>query len=226
MVTFQERPGDGFDPVRRRLQDRKGVICRRGADYLFYALADAVVDQYFPLMEQIGERIELLEELVLDGPGEDTLRAIRAAKRTLLALRRVSWPLRDAINSLTRESVPLIADATRVYLRDCHDHSLRILELTESYREQVSGLSDTYMSSVSQRMNEIMAVLTLVATIFIPLGFLAGLYGMNFDPGVSRWNMPELRWPYGYPFALALMGAVAGGMLLYFRHKGWIGRRR
>jgi magnesium transporter len=226
VITAQERPGDCFEPVRRRLREKRVALRGSGPDYLFYAIIDSIVDHYFPMLEELGDGIERLEEQVLDDPSEETVRAIRTEKRILLALRRFIWPLRDAVSSLARESAPFVTDSTRVYLHDCHDHCLRILELTESYREQVTGLNDTYMSSASQRMNEVMAVLTIVATIFIPLSFIAGVYGMNFDPTASRWNMPEVSWRFGYLFALGLMAAVAGGMLLYFRYRGWIGRRK
>ncbi|MDH3284171.1 MAG: magnesium/cobalt transporter CorA [Acidobacteriota bacterium] len=225
VLTFQERSGDCFEQVRQRIREQRTIIRGSGPDYLFYALTDAVIDHFFPIVEALSDRMELIEDDVLDNPQESTLGEIRRAKRQLLTLRRIVWPMRDAVNGLLRENIALIGESTHIYLRDCHDHCLRIIDLAETYRDQLSGLGDAYMSSISHRMNEIMAVLTIIATIFIPLGFIAGVYGMNFDGGVSRWNMPELRWSLGYPFALALMALTAGGMIVYFWRSGWIWSR-
>jgi len=222
VVTFQERPGDCFEPVRERVRQGRPRIRGGGADYLAYALIDAIVDGYFPLVEAIGEQLESMEETVLIDPDTKTLGRLHAIKRSLLALRRSIWPQRDAIAALTREDTSLIDERTLVYLRDCHDHAIRLMDLIENHREVASGLVDLYLSSVSNRMNEVMKVLTIIATIFIPLSFIAGLYGMNFDPSVSPWNMPELSWVYGYPAALGLMAAIGLGLLFQFARKGWL----
>ncbi|MDT8437026.1 MAG: magnesium/cobalt transporter CorA, partial [Gemmatimonadota bacterium] len=202
VLTLQERPGDVFEPVRERLRQAKGMIRQRGADYLAYALVDAVIDSYFPVLERVGEMLEELEDEVLSGPTNETPARIHAIRRDLLALRKSVWPHRDMTNTLIRDSGPFVTEDTRVFLRDCYDHAIRIIDLVEAFREMTSDLMNTYLTAVSNRMNEIMKVLTIIATIFIPLSFIAGLYGMNFDPSVSRWNMPELGWPFGYAFAL------------------------
>jgi magnesium transporter len=221
VVTFQERPGDCFDPVRDRLREGRPRIRSGGADYLAYALVDSIVDGYFPLVETLGEQLEAIEEVVLTDPGSETLGKLHQIKRSLLVLRRTIWPQRDVIAALTREDTQLIGERTLVYLRDCHDHAIRLMDVIENHREMASGLVDLYLSSVSNRMNEVMKVLTIIATIFIPLSFIAGLYGMNFDTS-SPWNMPELHWAYGYPAALGLMAVIGGGLLYYFARKGWL----
>ncbi len=223
LLTFQETPGDSLDPVRNRLRTGAGKIRAGGPDYLAYALIDAVVDGYFPVLEKYGERLEDLEEEILASPRPATINRIHTIKRELLQLRRAIWPLRDAINILLRDKVPLVTDETRVFLRDCYDHVVQIIDLIETYRELGSDLTDVYLSSVSFRTNEIMRVLTVIATIFIPLTFLAGIWGMNFHTEASPLNMPELRWYFGYPFALSIMASVAGLMLLYFHRKRWLG---
>jgi magnesium transporter len=225
LLTFQERPGDCFDLVRDRIRKRRGQIRNRGADYLTYALLDAVIDGYFPVLEACGERLETLETSVIAEPSRDQVVQVHDMKRDLLSLRRAVWPQREMVNALTRDSTAFVSDQTQVYLRDCYDHTVQLMDMVETYREIASGLLDIYLSSVGTKMNEIMKVLTIIATIFIPLSFIAGLYGMNFDPKASPWNMPELAWYWGYPVALALMLAVALGLLVYFRRKGWIGGR-
>ena len=225
VLTFQERPGDCLDPIRERIRKSTGKVRTTGADYLAYAVIDAVIDNCFPVLEQYGERIEALEDRVIANPEARLVGYIHAAKRDLLTLRRAVWPQREALNWLLREEFPLITDDTRLYLRDCYDHAAQIIDILETYRELASGLLEAYMSSLSNRMNEVMKVLTIIATIFIPLSFFAGLYGMNFNTDKSPWNMPELSWYLGYPFALMLMAAVAVGMLFYFRRKGWLGAR-
>lgn len=223
LLTFQERPGDCFDLVRDRLRKHRGQIRERKADYLVYALLDAVIDGYFPVLESFGERLETLENLVMGQPSRDQVAQIHGMKRNLLTLRRAIWPQREMVNALMRESSTHISDATRPYLRDCYDHTIQLMDVVETYREIASGLADVYLSSTSAHMNEVMKVLTIIATIFMPLGFIASLYGMNFDAKASPWNMPELEWYWGYPFALVLMLVVALGFLIYFRRKGWIG---
>ncbi len=221
VLSFQERPGDCLEPVRERLRKAKGKIRQHSADYLAYAIIDAVIDGYFPVLEKVGDDLEDLEELILENPTEASRQQVHQTKRELLTLRRAIWPIREAINALMRDDLRVVTAETRVFLRDCYDHSIQLVDLVENYRELASGLMDLYMSGVSNRMNEVMKVLTIFATIFMPLGFIAGLYGMNFD-ATSPYNMPELRWFYGYPFALGLMLATAVGLMVYFRRKQWI----
>jgi magnesium transporter len=224
VVTFQEGiAGDSFGMVRDRLKKAGGKIRSSGADYLAYSLIDAVVDNYFPVLERFGEQLDVLEDTVIMTPSRDTLNQVHAIKRDLLTLRKAFWPLRDAVNTLVRDPIPHLQEDTRLYLRDVHDHIIQVIDIVETYRELGSGLMDVYLSSVSNRMNEVMKLLTLTATIFIPLTFIAGVYGMNFDPEVSRFNMPELKWTYGYPFSIALMVFTAVSLLVYFRRRGWFG---
>lgn len=222
VLTFQQRSGDYFDPVRERIRKGGGLIRTLGSDYLAYALFDAVIDSYFPVLDGIGDQLETLEEIVLREPTQETVAQIHDTKRTLIALRKVIGPHREALNTLLRDDHGLISPQTNIFLRDVYDHAIRIAELGEAYRELSSDLMSTYLSAVSNRMNEVMKVLTIIASIFIPLSFVAGLYGMNFDPDVSRWNMPELGWPLGYPFALSLMAVIAGGFLWFVWKKGWL----
>lgn len=222
VVSFQERPGDAFEPVRERLRQGKGRIRSESADFLLYSLCDAVLDAFFPTLERLGDEVEEMEERLLVSPVPETFVAIRRLKRALLEVRHAVWPARDALNLLLIEEHALIRPATKVFLRDCYDHTIQLMDMVETFREMASGLVDEYMSAVSNRMNEIMKVLTVMATIFIPLTFIAGIYGMNFDTKASPYNMPELTWAYGYPALLLLMAAVAGGMLYFFRRKRWI----
>ena len=222
VVSFQERPGDGFDPVRERLRQGKGRIRSEGADFLLYALCDSVLDSFFPTLEKLGDEVEDMEERVLVSPVPETFLDIRRLKRDLLEVRHAVWPARDALNLLLIEEHALIRPGTKVFFRDCYDHTIQLMDMVETFREMASGLVDEYMSAVSNRMNEIMKVLTVMASIFIPLTFIVGLYGMNFDTKASPYNMPELTWAYGYPALLLLMAVVAGGMLYYFRRKRWI----
>jgi magnesium transporter len=223
VVTLQgERPGDSLEPVRERVRVARGLIREAGPDYLAYALTDAVIDHYFPVLEELGEQLEQLEEDVVAGLVENAPGRIHAAKHDLLAMRRALWPLREAIAALYREDSPQVAAETRVYLRDCHDHVVQLMDIVDTYREVAGSLMEIHLSSVSNRMNEVMKLLTIIGTVFIPLTFIAGLYGMNFDPSLSWWNMPELRWQFGYPFSLLLMAVAASVFLLYFRRRGWI----
>lgn len=224
-LTFQERIGDCFDPVRGRIRGARGRIRSQGPDYLAYALLDSLVDSFFPILETYGETLERLEQTILARPDESAIASLHAIKRDLLRLRRSVWPLRDALNSLFHTETDFVRHEIHPYLRDCLDHLLRVAEFVESDREIASSLMDFYLSSASHRMNEIMRTLTIIATIFIPLGFVAGIYGMNFDSSISKWNMPETRWKWGYPAALLLMAAISAGMLFYFWRKGWIGNR-
>jgi magnesium transporter len=222
VITFQERPGDCLDPVRGRARQGRPRLRAGGADYLAYAIIDAIVDHLFPVLERYGDRLEELEEQIFEATDNEPALRLQRIKRDLVSVRRVVWPLREALGQLSREDSELVRDETRVFLRDAYDHSVQLLDLVESDREIASGLKDAHMTVISNRMNEVMKVLTIIGTIFIPLGFIAGLYGMNFDPGASPWNMPELGWAFGYPAALLLMVAVAGGLLLFFRRKGWL----
>jgi magnesium transporter len=226
VVTFQERPGDCFDLVRQRLALAASRLRQNGADYLGYALTDAIVDSYFPVLEHFGEQIERLEHDVLNQPDPTTITRIHDVKRDLLELRRAIWPQRELVNALLREDTPFFQPSTRLYLRDCADHAFQLMDVVEIHREIASGLVDLYLSSLSARMNEIMKVLTIIATIFIPLGFIAGVYGMNFDTSISPFNMPELHWRFGYPIVLGAMAALALGMLGYFWRRGWLGEPR
>jgi len=221
VVTFQERPGDVLDPVRDRIRGGR-QICRENEDFLAYALIDAVVDHYFPVLESLGERLEDLEEEVVTCPDKIALAKIHKVKRDLLLLRRAIWPEREALSRLHRDVLPQIGDTARIYLRDSYDHTVQVIDLLESYREMAASLLDVYLSQTSNRLNEVMKVLTIFASIFIPLTFITSLYGMNFDTNVSPLNMPELEWAWGYPYALALMLAVTLATLGYFQHKGWL----
>lgn len=216
VLTFQEIPGDTFNPVRERIKGGKGRLRSSGADYLAYALIDAVVDNYFVVIENLGEKMETLEDSVVHEPDENTLKAIHVAKRNMLFLRRAVWPMREVISGLLRDDSELVCEGTRIYIRDVYDHVVEVIEVVEMYRDMVSSLLEVYLSSINNRMNAVIKVLTIIATIFMPLTFIAGVYGMNFK------HMPELEWQYGYPLCLALMGVITLGMLHYFRRKGWM----
>ena len=215
VLTFQETPCRAFEAVRERIRAARSRIRGAGADYLAYALLDAVIDELFPVLERFGERLEELEEEVVADPDREVLGRIYGVRRELLLLRRVAWPMREVIQALDRDPSGLVTAETKVYLRDCYDHTIQALDFVETYRELATGIFDAYLSGLSNRMNEVMKVLTVIATIFIPLTFIAGVYGMNFDV------MPELRWRFGYPAILAVMAVVAAGMLAYFKRKGW-----
>jgi len=222
VLSFQESVGDVFDPVRDRIRTGKGKVRKMGADYLAYALMDSIVDNYFVLLETFSDEMEALEDEILDRPSTQTVQTIHAIKRELVYIRKSTWPLREVINSLMRDEGGIITNETVQYLRDVHDHTIQVIETVETYRDLVSGMLDIYLSTLSNRMNEVMKVLTIIATIFIPLTFVAGIYGMNFDPASSPFNMPELTWRYGYPATIALMGLIVIVMLVYFRRKRWI----
>jgi magnesium transporter len=218
LITLQERPEDPvLEPVRERLRAGVGHIRRMGSDYLAYAVLDAVIDGYFPVIEALAETLEDLETEVTARPRPTTLAAIHAVRRTLLVLHRVVWRQRDALNALLRDEHSPLEAATRVYLRDALDHAVQILDAIETSRDLAIGLLELYLSTISHRTNEIMKTLTVMATIFIPLTYIVGVYGMNFDV------MPELRWRFGYPLVWAVMLAVAGGLLAWFWRRGWLG---
>jgi magnesium transporter len=221
VITLQELPGDSFEAVRQRIRQGKGQIRNVGPDYLLYALVDALMDEFFPVMERYGERIEELEDAVIARPAPETLNEIHGIKRDLLELRRISWPEREVIGSLQREEAHLVKPETRVFLRDSYDHAIQVIDMIETYRDLATGLLDVYLSSASNRLNEVMKVLTIISTIFIPLNFIAGVYGMNFDRQASPLNMPELGWYFGYPAVLTLMAITGGALALYFKRKGW-----
>lgn len=225
VVSFQERPGgDCLEMVRNRIRSGMGRVKSAQPGHLLYGLLDTIIDNYFPLIEECGERLDVLEERVLGRPERGVMEQIMDVKRDLRMVRRAVWPLRDALNTLLREESPLIGDETRVYLRDCHDHTIQILDLLENYRELAAGLTDVYLSNVSNSTNEIMKVLTIISTVFIPLTFIVGVYGMNFDRDASPWNMPELGWPLGYPLVWLAMILIAAGQFVFFWRRGWIGR--
>lgn len=223
VVTFQERPSAAFEPVRRRLQAPDSQFRQNGADYLAYAIIDAAIDAFFPLLENYGEQVEDLELEVVEAPVIGQIARIHDLKRNLLTARRAVWPQREMLNALVRDEPDFFTDRTLLYLRDCYDHSIQLIDMIETYREISSGLIDIHLSSVSNRMNEVMKVLTIIATIFIPLTFIVGVYGMNFDREASPWNMPELGWRFGYPAVLLVMALIAGALLWAFWRKGWIG---
>lgn len=216
VLSFQENGTDVFRPVRDRLRAGKGRLRHNGSDYLLYALVDAVVDQYFAVLESLGEKIETLQERVMADPKPDTLRDIHALKRQLLFVRRAVWPLREVTNSLSRSDCTYLHEPTKVFFRDVYDHVVQIVDTIETLREMLSASLEIYLSSVSYRLNAVMRVLTVITTIFMPLSFIASVYGMNFE------HMPELKWEWGYPFVLGAMGLVAAGMLIGFRRRKWL----
>ena len=222
VLTFQEGlEGDSFDPVRRRIRSGTDSLLTSGADFLMYSLLDAVIDGYFPVLEAFGERIEELEDELLRSPASQLMGQIHGIKRGMLASRRAVWPLREVLTSLMRDESGLIAPATRTYFFDAYDHCVQVIDLIETYRELASGLVDLYLSSMSNRMNEVMKVLTVITSIFIPLSFVVGFYGMNFAG--HPLSMPELHWKYGYPYVITLMVVIFVVQLIFFRHRGWIG---
>ena len=221
LITFQETPVDTFDPVRERIKKSKGRIRKMGTDYLMYALIDSIVDNYFSVLEKVGEEIEAIEEELVTNPVPHTLHRIYGLKREMILLRKSIWPLRELISSLQREELPQITESISIYLKDLYDHTIQIVDTVETFRDMISGMLDIYLSSMSNRMNEVMKILTLFAAIFIPLTFIAGIYGMNFNSEKSPLNMPELGWYYGYPFALGLMAVIGIGMFIFFKTRKW-----
>lgn len=216
VLSFQERPGDVFDPVRRRLSEGRGRVRAMGPDYLLYCLADAVTDNYFLVLEALQEKYNRLEEEVLFTHAPDPSQKVHSLSAELLSLRRAVWPLREATSSLMNGHVTTLSPEVRIFFRDLYDHIVQMIDLIELTRDSLKGLMAAYQSRLSTTTNEVMRVLTIVATIFIPLTFIAGVYGMNFA------HMPELHWPFGYPLILGVMGGVAMGMLIYFKRKKWL----
>ncbi|MEO5753256.1 MAG: magnesium/cobalt transporter CorA [Chthoniobacterales bacterium] len=217
LITLQEEPDrDVFEPVRARIRSGKGRIRKAGSDYLAYALLDSIIDHYFPVLESIGTAIDAIEDELVDNPLIRPVGTLHEHKRTLTQIRRMVWPLRDVTNLLLHEDPGLIRPETKVYLRDCYDHSVQLMDVVESYRDVLSGLTEIHISSIGLRTNEIMRTLTVISAVFIPLTFIAGVYGMNFQ------HMPELAKPYGYYVCLAVMISVAVGQLIYFKRRGWL----
>lgn len=216
VLSFQEQKNDVFDSIRKRLRSEKSRVRKCGADYLGYLLIDAIVDEYFQVIEKIAEVVEALDSEVLENPSPMTPRSIQGLRTELILTRRAVWPLRDSINSLQRIDSELISPQLLPYLHDLYDHTIQVVDATDSLRDLVSSLRDTYLTSIGSKTNEVMKVLTIIATIFIPLTFIAGVYGMNFE------NIPELKWADGYYYVLGLMGATALGMVAYFKNKGWL----
>jgi magnesium transporter len=216
VITFQEFYGDILEPVRKRVRDSTSTLRKSGSDYLAYAVLDTLIDAYYPLLESLGERMEKLESDILAHPQPETLKSIYRVRRELLTLRRILWPQREAITSLIREDNHLLRKSVRSYLRDCYDHCIQAIEVLESYRELCSGLTDLYMSGLSNKLNEVMKVLTIISTLFIPLSFLTGVYGMNFE------HMPELSWPWAYPMFWLIIVLIAFSMITFFVKSGWL----
>jgi magnesium transporter len=221
LVSFQQRPGDSWEPVRNRLREGRGAVRHSGIDYLLYCLLDSIIDSYFPFIDHLADQLDKIDESITDTKGIAELEELHYFRRQLLSLRRVVRPHRDMINQLIRDEFDCISPETRIFLRDCFDHVIHVNDAAETYNELANGIRDYQMSIISNRMNEIMKVLTIMSSIFIPLSFVAGVYGMNFNTALPG-NMPELNVPYGYVGALALMACMAGGMLSFFRYKRWI----
>jgi magnesium transporter len=216
VISLQERADALLDPIREQIKTSKGRIRRSGADYLAYSIIDAVLDSYFGILETLGDRIEMEEEALVNNPRPQTLRAIQAMKRDMILLRKSIWPLRETVSALERSDSPLIKDTTGIYLKDVHDHAIQVIDTMETYREMLSGMIDIYLSSLSNRMNQVMKVLTIIATIFMPMTFLAGVYGMNFK------HFPELEWQWGYAFFWIVNIIIAAVMLILFKRKKWM----
>lgn len=222
LVSFHMGQTDPFELIRKRLRNSTGKPRSHGTDYLLYCLLDLVIDEGFPVLENLSEQIEQLEEELLSDPSKNTLRQLHEIKRELLLLRHIFWPQRELVNKLIRDESDFLTTETVLYLRDCYDHTVQIMDLLETYRDMTASMLDVYLSSVSYRLNDVMRVLTVIATIFIPLTFIVGVYGMNFNArSDSPWAMPELDWYYSYPALWLIMIAVAGGMILFFKRKGW-----
>ena len=223
VLSLQEREFDWREPVKERIRAGRTPIRKRGANYLGYSLLDSMVDHYFPVIEQYSVRLEAMEGEVLAKPTQDDIARIHTLRNPILALRHHLAPLKSVVNTLSKDELPPITEGTRIYFRDLSDHITHLLENIDVDREAARSLIDLSLSISSTRMNEVMKVLTIIATIFMPLGFIAGVFGMNFDPAVSPFNMPELGWHFGYPYALLLMAGTVAWMLLLFRRKGWFG---
>ncbi|QGJ71047.1 Magnesium and cobalt transport protein CorA [Planctomycetales bacterium 10988] len=224
VLTFCERSRDRLQPLHDRLRRNHGILRNMGADYLAYAILDSVIDLYFPVLQKYGETLDRLEDEMFKDPSHDLLIEAYEIRRQLRQMRRWIWPSRDAIGSLVRKGNDFFSDETRLYLRDCYDHAIQIIGQIDTQRDLATDLREFYLSMASNRMNEVMKVLTIIATIFIPLSFITGLYGMNFNPEISNYNMPELQWRYGYPFALSMMALLAACLMGFFISRGWLRR--
>ena len=222
LLTFQERDGDVFNVIRDRIRSDKGRIRKLGADYLMYRLLDSIVDNYFHVLQDMDETIENVDDDLIYNPNRSTIETIHNMRRKIIKLRRAVTPLRDIIFSIERERYPYIAKSTYIFLRDLYDHIRQNIETMENYREILNGMLEIYLSSSGQKLNEVVKLLTIISTIFIPLTFLAGIYGMNFNPSAGKWNMPELNWSFGYPAVLIVMVIIAVGMIFFFRKKDWL----
>lgn len=221
LISFQERPDDCWELVRQRLREKRGRAFESKADYLLYVLLDAVIDTYFPAMEEISEFVEQLDERIANDRSSEQLHEIHSLRQRLLSIRRLIRPHRELFNELLRDGSKRILPETQIHFRDTYDHVVQLIDSIDTYRELTSDLRDFYLSSLNNNMNEVMKVLTIISTIFIPLSFIAGVYGMNFADN-SPWNMPELKWYFGYPFALGLMAVVAAGLVYFFRTRNWM----
>ncbi|MFH0924921.1 MAG: magnesium/cobalt transporter CorA [bacterium] len=221
IISFQERIGDVFDLVRERIRVAKGHIRRSGPDYLAHALLDAIVDNYFVVLENLGDKIGIVEENLVKKPSSRVLGNINTLKGEMVFLRKSVWPLREVVSSLERGGSPLISETTQIYLRDLYDNTIQAIDTIESFRDTTSGMLEIYLSSISYRMNDVMKTLTIIATIFIPLTFITSIYGMNFNPQGSKWNMPELNWRYGYMLVWIVMTIIAIFMIYCFKRKKW-----
>ncbi|MBC8070835.1 MAG: magnesium/cobalt transporter CorA [Deltaproteobacteria bacterium] len=222
VVSFEERKGDIFEVVRQRIREGSVRVCASGSDFLAYALLDVAVDAFFPVLEAISEELENIEDLIAESKPLELTGRMRKVKQQLLGLRRALWPMREVLGALATDESTVIRDETRTYLRDCQGHCAQLIDIVTTNRELATDLADLQLSVAGQRLNEVMKVLTVMATLFIPLTFICSVYGMNFDTERSPLNMPELKWFYGYPFALGLMFATAAGLMVFFRRKGWL----
>jgi magnesium transporter len=222
VITFQEKPSIIFDHIKERLKHTHGTMHKKGADYLMHALLDASVDTYYQVLESIGDAIEEIEEKVIVSHASEMVKKIHGLKKNIIFLRKSVWPLREIISGLYHKVSPLIQDDTLLYLKDVYDHTIQVIDTVETYRDLLSGIMEIYISSTNNRLNEVMKVLTVFATIFIPLTFISSLYGMNFNTAISKFNMPELNWRYGYVSVLAIMLGVVITMLRFFRRKRWL----
>ena len=221
IITFQEKNGDVFNPLRDRIRNAKGMIRKYNEDYLAYRILDSVIDNYFSVLENFDDRIEDIEDKILTRPDESSLQEIHHLRKELIKLRRAVSPLREIIFTIEKEKFNFIQKTTFVYLRDLSDHIKQIIDTIENYREFINGLLDVYLSNASHRMNEVVKLLTIISTIFIPLTFIVGIYGMNFKTDAGRWNMPELDWAFGYPFVMGLMIVIAVTLIIFFKKKRW-----
>lgn len=216
VLTFREVPTDCLEPVREKIRKGRGRIRQEHADYLMYAIIDAVVDSYFPLLSELANQLDDMEDQILEGGNDDAAATMYEIRRDLLSIRRAIWPTRELLSTLTRDTVPLVSETTRVYLRDCYDHAVRIIDLVEMYREVSTALMEVHYQRASNKLNEVMKVLTIITTLFIPPTLIAGIYGMNFE------HMPELKWGLGYPMALLTMALVSLVLLAFLHMKGWL----